>query len=74
MQAKLGMRFNEMLGLIESSMNTEVVMLVVACAFLVVLSVVVGCVISRINQEKINTLQIFLSVTEQQIQKFSSKT
>jgi hypothetical protein len=74
MHAKLGMRFNEMLGLIESSMNTEVVMLVVACAFLVVLSVVVGCVISRINQEKINTLQIFLSITEQQIQKFSSKT
>lgn len=63
MSEKLKIRFYEMLGLIESSMNTEVVMLVVACAFLVVLSVVVGCVISRINQEKINTLQIFLSIT-----------
>ncbi len=55
-------------------MNTEVIMLVVAAVALIILGVILACVISKINQEKINTLQTFLSITEQQIQKFSSKT
>jgi len=49
-------------------------MLVIGVVFLVFLGIVLACVISKINEEKINTLQIFLGITEQQIQKFSSKT
>lgn len=38
-------------------------MFVVACAFLLILAVIVAIIISRINEEKIKTLQIFLGTT-----------
>jgi hypothetical protein len=44
-------------------MNTEVIMLVVGVAGLVFLGIVLTIVISKINEEKINTLQIFLGIT-----------
>jgi hypothetical protein len=44
-------------------MNTEVIMLVVGVAALVFLGIVLTIVISKINEEKINTLQIFLGIT-----------
>lgn len=49
-------------------------MLAAGVTFLILLSFVLACVITKINEEKINTLQIFLGITEPQIQKFSSKT
>lgn len=49
-------------------------MLAIGIAFLILLGVVLALAIFKINKEKINTLQIFLGITEQQIQKFSSKT
>lgn len=44
-------------------MNAEVIMLVVEVVALVFLGIVLTIVISKINEEKINTLQIFLGIT-----------
>ena len=74
MYSKLQVRQAQVQALIKTSMNVEIVMLIIGMLFLVALGVVLAFVITKINQEKIKTLQIFLGITEQQIQKFSSKT
>lgn len=74
MYSKAKDREAEILNLIQRNMNVEVIMLVAGVVALIVLGIVMAIVIAKINDEKINTLQIFLSITEQQIQKFSSKT
>ena len=55
-------------------MAIEFIMLFCGVFFLIIISIILAIVISKINDEKITTLQVFLGINEQQIHKFSSKT
>jgi hypothetical protein len=42
--------------------------------FLILMAVALGLGVSKIHDEKISILKVFLGITELQIQQFSSKT
>ena len=52
----------------------NIIMALAGCVFGIVFGVVLVCFISRLNNEKVDILEAFLNVTEQQIQSFSAKT
>ena len=49
-------------------------MLVAGIVFLVLIALTMLFSINKINKERINIFEIFLDITEMQIQQFSSKT
>lgn len=55
-------------------MDIEIIMFVGGVLFSILFTVLMFIIISRINKERINLFEIFLDVSEIQIQQFSSKT
>lgn len=55
-------------------MNIEIIMFVGGVLFSILFTVLMFIIISKINKERINLFEIFLDVSEIQIQQFSSKT
>ena len=59
---------------IKEFMDIEITMFAGGVVFSILFTVLMFIIISKINKERINLFQIFLDVSEIQIQQFSSKT
>lgn len=59
---------------IGSYMNTEILMFVGGLMFVALFAAIMLIVIHKINKERIKIFEIFLDISEIQIQQFSSKT
>lgn len=67
-------RESEIGATIKQFMYSEVIMLVAGIVFVAVFGAILLLAVHKINQERIKIFEIFLDITEIQIQQFSSKT